>query len=114
MKAYSEDLRQRIVHSVISGQDIYDVAERFSVSSRTISRYLKQHREHGHLHPKPHPGRTPILTPEQQKALRQQLRDHPSLTLQERCDLLQHEQGVQVSIATMHRWVKRLRYSRKK
>ena len=114
MKAYSEDLRERIVTSVISGQDIHDVAKRYQVSSRTVWRYLKQYREQGNLTPGNHPGRPPKLTPEQREILHEQLKDHPSLTLSERVKLLAHETGVKLSISTMQRWVRRLRYSRKK
>ena len=114
MRAYSEDLRQRIVQSVFSGQDIVEVADRYQVSPRTVWRYLRQHREQGNLHPKPHPGRQPKLSPEQQKTLREQLRQHPSLTLQERAALFHEEHGIELPISSMHRWIRRLRYSRKK
>lgn len=93
MRAYSEDLRQRIVHSVISGQCIHDVADRLEVSARTVWRYLRLQREQGDLHAKTHPGRPTKLTPEQQLALRQQLQQHPSLTLQERVELFRENMG---------------------
>lgn len=114
MKAYSEDLRERIVHSVVSGQDIHEVAERFEVSSRTVWRYLRLQRERGHLHAGAHPGRPPKLNQAQQAALREQLQQHSGLTLEERVALLFEEQGVRLSRSSMQRWVKRLRYSRKK
>lgn len=114
MRAYPEDLRQRIVQSAFSGQDIHDVAERYQVSTRTVWRYLRQHREQGDLHPKPRPGRRPKLTPEQQQALREQLQQHPSLTLAERVELFGQEHEVELPVSSMHRWIKKLRYSRKK
>ncbi len=114
MKAYSEDLRIRIVHCVASGQDVTEVAERFEVSSRTVERYLRQQREQGGLAPKKHPGRRPILSEAQAEALRESLGAEPGLTLAERCDWLHEHEGVRLSVPTMYRWVKRLRYSRKK
>lgn len=114
MRAYSEDLRARIVHCVTSGQDVNEVAELFGVSARSVERYVKQQREHGDLAPKKHPGRQPLLGEEHLQALRENLRKEPGLTLAERCDRLQAEVGVRVSVPTMHRWVKRLGYARKK
>lgn len=114
MRAYAEDLRERTVHCVGSGQDVHEVAARFEVSARTVWRYLKQQREEGHLHAKPHPGSAPRRTAEQVEVLREQLHQYPGLTLVERVDLLEAEVGVRVSVATMHRLVKKLRYSRKR
>src|SRR5690606_27847388 len=113
MKAYSEDLRIRIVHCVASGQDVIEVAKRFEVSPRTVERYVKQQREQGGLAPKKHPGRQPILREAQVEALRANLVEEPGLTLAERCDWLHEHEGVKVSVPTTYRWVKRLRYSRK-
>ena len=114
MKAYSTDLRERIVIAINQGQSAYEVAERFNVSPRTVWRYAQQHREQGHLNPKPRKGREPLLTPEQQLAFRQQLDDHPNLTYPERAELFEQEHGVALSGPTISRWVRRLRYSRKK
>jgi len=114
MKAYSEDLRIRIVHCVASGQDVIEVARRFEVSPRTVERYVKQQREQGGLAPKKHPGRQPLLSEAQAEALRGNLQAEPGLTLAERCDWLYEHEGVRISVPTMYRYVKRLRYSRKK
>ena len=114
MRAYSEDLRIRIVHCVASGQDVIEVARRFEVSVRTVERYLKQQREQGYLAPKKHPGRQPLLSEAQAQALRENLQAEPGMTLAERCEWLHEHEGVKLSVPTMYRWVKRLRYSRKK
>src|SRR5690606_8839322 len=112
MKAYSEDLRIRIVHCVASGQDVIEVAKRFEVSPRTVERYLKQQRARGDRAPKKHPGRQPLLSEAQVEALHENLGEEPGLTLAERCDWLHEHEGVILSVPTMHRWVKRLGYSR--
>ena len=114
MKAYSTDLRQRITTAIDQGQDVTDVANRYNVHPRTIWRYLQLRREQGHLNPRPRQGRAPKLTPEQQDAFHQQLRDHPTLTYRERAQLFYEQHGVQLSGPTISRWVRRLRYSRKK
>jgi transposase len=58
MKAYSQDLRQRVVRAVDEGCTRAEIAQLFGVSLATIKRYLKQRREKsGHLIPKAIPGR---------------------------------------------------------
>ncbi len=114
MKAYPTDLRNRIITAIEQGQNAYQVAERYDVSPRTVWRYLQLEREQGNLDPKPRKGRTPILTPEQQQAFKRQLDDHPNLTYPERAALFEKEYDVWLSGATISRWVRRLRYSRKK
>ena len=114
MKAYSTDLRDRIVSAVDRGQSVNEVAERYNVHPRTVWRYLQLRQERGSLEPRPRRGRNPILSPEQQQAFKQQLSDHPNLTYPERMALFSKEQGVSLSKPTISRWVRRLRYSRKK
>lgn len=114
MKAYSKDLRERIVTAVHQGHHVRDVAERYDVHPRTVWRYLRLEREQGHLDPRPRQGRAPKLTPEQQQAFRQQLDDHPGLTYPERARLFFEQHGVRLSGPTISRLRKRLRYSRKK
>lgn len=57
MKAYSLDLRQRVVRAVEKGLPRTTIAQVFGVSLATIKRYLKLRRETGHLSPKAIPGR---------------------------------------------------------
>ncbi|MFL5658370.1 MAG: IS630 transposase-related protein, partial [Ktedonobacteraceae bacterium] len=47
MKAYSQDLRQRVLRAVDAGQTQAEIAKTFAVSVATIKRYLKQRREIG-------------------------------------------------------------------
>ncbi|MGN6359785.1 MAG: IS630 transposase-related protein, partial [Thermomicrobiales bacterium] len=77
MKAYSEDLRQRVVAAVDAGMPRPEVAHVFQVSVATIKRYLKQRREAGHLRPGHSPGRTPVIAPDQYPALATQVAAHP-------------------------------------
>lgn len=57
MKAYSQDLRERVVRAVDQGYKQTDIIKLFGVSRATIKRYLKQRRETGHVKKKPIPGR---------------------------------------------------------
>ena len=47
MRAYSDDLRQRILRAVDQGHRQAEIAAPFQVSLATIGRYLKQRRETG-------------------------------------------------------------------
>jgi transposase len=83
MRAYSLDLRQRIVAAVHSGLTQKAVAERFAVSTAAVSRYVHQHRDKaGNLSPKPIPGRARRIPMAVLLALEDHLREHPDLTLE--------------------------------
>jgi transposase len=56
MKAYSLDLRTKIVQSVRRGVSISETARRFGVNRSTVGRYLKRLDEEGSLAPKKAPG----------------------------------------------------------
>jgi transposase len=114
MKAYSRDLRQRMVGAVVD-QGLHPrlVAERFAVGLTTVKRYVHL-AEAAALTPKPIPGRPRTIGPEQQDALRAQLAAHTDVTLSEHCRLWHETQGVAVSRATMSRAIQRLGWTRKK
>jgi transposase len=56
MKAYSVDLRTKIVESVKKDVSISETARRFGVNRSTVGRYLKRLDEEGSLIPKKAPG----------------------------------------------------------
>ena len=61
MKAYSIDLRTKIVESVRKGVSKSETARRFGVNRSTVKRYLKRLAEGGSLAPKKRPGKHPKL-----------------------------------------------------
>ena len=60
MKAYSQDLRERVLRAVDLGRPRAEVVQLFGVSLPPIKRYLKQRREEGHLRPRWRPTCCPI------------------------------------------------------
>src|SRR5258708_34204171 len=114
MKAYSEDLRERVLKAVDQGLSRAEVVRLFGVSSASIKRYLKQRRETGSLAPKAIPGCPPRKIGPLQTGVQPQLEAHPDATLEEHCRLWEAETGVKVSISTMSRAILRLRWTRKK
>src|SRR5439155_14084518 len=101
MKAYSHDLRERVVRAVDQGYQRADIIKVFGVSRATIKRYLKQRRETGIIEAKPHPGRPPKKFAPLQAGLVAQLQTHDDATLATHCQLWQEEHGVAVSQSTM-------------
>ena len=114
VKAYSPDLRHKIVAAVAAGHPQTEVARVFSVGLSTVKRYLKYHQETGSLAPKRHPGRAPTIRPDQRPLLWAQLEAHPAAFLDEHCRLWAEQTGIRLSPSTMSREIKRLGWTRKK
>lgn len=114
MRAYSTDLRERVVRSVQAGRSQCETARVFGLGVSSVKRYLHQQRQRGTLAPKPIPGAQRHIGPEHEVALRAQLKAHPDVTLEQRCAWWQEEHGQQVSVATMPRSLRRLRWTHKK
>ena len=113
MRAYSVDLRQRVVAAVDAGTPRAAVARTFGVSLATIKRYLKRRREVGHLAPRTSPGRPPDIPADRLAALEAQLAAHPDATLAQPCPHWQAAWGQPLSRSAMRRAIKRLACTRK-
>jgi transposase len=115
MKAYSLDLRQKIIEAYenepISQRQI---AARFRVAQSVVTRLLKQYRETRQLSPKPRPGRPRALNVEQGQVVKALVGATPDITLGELCHALAEQTGVTVSESTMCREMKRLNLTSKK
>src|SRR5919205_2127034 len=114
MKAYSLDLRERVLRAVDQGEPRSEIVSMLGVSLATIKRYLKQRRETGHVKPKAIPGRPAHKGAALQVGLLAQLEAHRDARLEDHCQQWEAEHGVQVSTATMSRAIRRLGWTRKK
>lgn len=114
MKAYSSDLRERVVRAVDQGYKRTDIMKLFGIPRVTIKRYLKRRRETGETNVKPIPGRPPKKTAPLQVGLITQLEAHTDATLETHCQLWEQIHGVRVSISTMSRAIRRVGWTRKK
>jgi transposase len=103
MKAYSKDLRLKVLDAVDRGMDRREVAEVFGVSLPSIKRWLKRRRETGAVEPLPIPGPPPRKGAMLEEWLPTQLENNPDLTLGEHCEAFEGDSGVKVSRATMCR-----------
>lgn len=114
MRAYSLDLRQKIIAALDRGQLPSQVAAAFGVGVSTVKRYRQPQRQTGQLVPTPSPGPRCRLTTEQEAALRAQVAQHDDATLAEHCTTWARAQGVRVSPPIMCRWLQRLGVPRNK
>jgi transposase len=114
MRAYSQDLRERVLRAVDQGKAQQEIVEVLGVSLATIKRYVKQRRDVGHVRPKVIPGRPAKKARQLEAGLLPQLQAYPDVTLEQHCDLWQQAQGERVSPRTMGRAIKQLGWTRKK
>jgi transposase len=116
MKAYSNDLRQKILDAYMNGEgSIREVAKRFSVSKSFVEKLRKRYRETGKIEALPRGGKVPAKLHQEQVALVAQLVEEDNdATLEQLCDQLEEKIQVRVSRATMGRVVQKLKLTRKK
>ena len=112
MKAYSQDLRKRILDTVQGGDGtLRQIARRFLVSVSFVTRLLQLHRRTGALEPRPHGGGNPaVLGPEDLEQLRELIRQQPDATLEE----CRQRLGASCSLMTISRALRKLGLPRKK
>lgn len=108
MKAYSKDLRERVVRALLEGASVRDVALRFEVSHDTVERYKKRHERGEELAPRPRPGRTPLVRAEEQEALRALVQSHPDATIEGMSALWQEQTGQELPRSTMYDHLRRV------
>lgn len=116
MKAYSIDLRQKII-DVYEKEEISQrqLAKRFCVALSFIVKLLKQYRQTGEIAPKPFNGGVKLkLTLDQIRILADLIENNNDATLEELCQLLKEKTGVTISRATMGRMTQRLKLTVKK
>src|SRR5215469_2795248 len=114
MRAYSQDLRERVLRAVDQGRPKSEVVQFFGVSPATFKRYIKQRREEGHVRPKAIPGRAPKKRAQVEAGVLPQLQANSAATLEQHCAMWEQSHGERVSRWTMSRAIKRLGWTRKK
>ncbi len=114
MKAYSEDLRKKIVGALLRGTGKSEAARLFGVSLSSVKRFARTAREGRPLTPKKNLGKRPKIGKSARALLEADLVERPAATLFQRRRFLQEVTGVLVSNSTVSRLLKRLGYTRKK
>jgi transposase len=115
MKAYSIDLRERVVASVESGEcNIPAGARRYKVSEPTIERWVARKRKTGTCAALPHAGGPPLKLAAAEAVIRAAVKAQPDATLQELCERVEKETKIKSHPSMMHRELVRLKLPRKK
>lgn len=116
MKAYSLDLRQKIVDTYAEGKiSQRQLAVQFRVALSFVEKLLKQHRETGNIAPKVRTEQTPTkLNAEQLKMLSQIVEANNDATLDELRNQLAQKTGVLIGRSTVDRMLKKLNLTLKK
>ena len=111
-KAYSMDLRERVLNDCDAGMRSEDVAQKYSVSASWVYDLRKKRRETGNIAPKQQRhGPLPKLAPYEDE-VRQLVNDHHDATLVEYCDML--SKHVSISTASLCDFLRRLKITWKK
>lgn len=112
-RAYSLDLRERVVNAVAGGKSCYEAAALFSVSASSAIKWSRRRRETGSAAARPMGGRKPRLLEGQRDWILSRMAEKPDLTVQALLDELQ-ERGTIVCFDTLWRFLKREGLSFKK
>ena len=114
MKAYSKDLREKIVDAIGRGMPKAQAARTFGVGISTVKRYATKAQRREPLEPGKPPGKRPKMDEPVRKLLEEDLMERPFVTLRERCDYVEAISGLSVSRSTMCRAIARIGSTRKK
>jgi transposase len=115
MKAYSEDLRKKIVQSVQErGTSKSEAARLFGISLSSVKRYTTLADRGESLTPRKGGGRPPIADQTTKRLLEEDIRTRPAATLKQRRHYLESFAGKTLSEPTLRRLLKRMGFSRKK
>lgn len=116
MKAYSLDLRQKIVDVYAQGNTSQrQLAQQFRVALSFVEKLLKQHRETGSIAPKKRTKQTPTkLNPEQLIVLEQLVEQNNDATLDELRYQLEQKIGILIGRSTVDRMLTKLNLTVKK
>ena len=114
MKAYSEDLRRKVVEAVQQrGIAKSEAARTFGMSLSSVKRYVAKARRGNSLSPRKHPGPRPKIDERARRLLEADVEERPAVSLRERGRFLERVAGVRVSESTLSRHLRRMGFSPK-
>ncbi len=116
MKAYSNDLRRKVVAAAERGhRSQREICELFGVSPATVRNFVRRKRERGSPDQLPRAGGAPARIDEEARTeLRQLIASSPDATLEEAREHLAREAGVRVGLSAVCRARSKLGLPRKK
>ena len=113
MRAYSEDLRKKLVAAIERGMPKAQAARTFDVSLSSLKQYARRVRQGDSLTPRKSLGRPRKADEKARALLEKDVEKRPSATVSERRRFLEHITGTDMSDSTVRRLMKRLGFSQK-
>ena len=115
MKAYSEDLRKKVVQAIEQrGISKSQAARLFGISLSSVKRYSRLASQGESLTPRKGGGRPPKADETVRKLLEEDISKRPAATVAQRRHFLESFAGKSLSEPTLRRLLKRMGFSRKK
>jgi len=108
MKAYSEDLRERVISAWQEGKSQAWISQTYRISSGTIKRYIARYKATGSVAATIQRRQEPRISHAYEGQLRALVEREPLAKLEWYCAQWQRETGIVVSIKTMSRMLVRL------
>lgn len=103
-KPLPKKAREKVIRAYKRGLGtISEIAEMFSISSGTVSNYLRLYRETGDLTQKQRSGKPRVLTRENLSILKKLIFLNKNETLQGLCAKFKKETGIKVALSTIYR-----------
>ncbi|WP_347888362.1 winged helix-turn-helix domain-containing protein [Nitrosomonas europaea] len=113
-KAYSEDLRRRVVADTDKGLSIRAVADKYSVSPSFVSKITCLWRQEGSVSPRKIGGYRRHALEAHAAEVRGKLLEDKGITLAQLRDWIEEVLGVRVHVSSVDRFIRSLGYSYKK
>lgn len=115
MRAYSQDLRERIIEALAAHEESHvEIAERFVVSLSFVDKLWRRWRKSGSYAPRPHGGGRQRSLRAAEGLLRAALAAQPDMTLAALCERVAQAGHPRVTTKTMCLELKRLQLPLKK
>ena len=116
MKAYSHDLRRKIIDAYLNTEGSYrELALKFDVSLSFVQTLINRYQDLGRIEPLPHGGgHQAKINDKHSEILQKLVTDNNDATLEELCGLFESLTQIKVSRATMGRVLQKLELTRKK
>jgi transposase len=115
MKAYSQDLRERVIAAVDAGQQSHrEIAATFAVSKSVLDKWTKRWRDTGSVAALPFAGGRQRALKDCADVIRAEVKQQPDVTLAELCERVTTQTAVTASRSMMSRELQVLALPRKK
>ncbi|MEM9398663.1 MAG: IS630 transposase-related protein [Verrucomicrobiota bacterium] len=114
MKAYSKDLREKIIRALEAGMSQSQAAHSFGINRTTICHYWKRYKQRGEVYYKQQGGHLKSKLQPYKKQLIEWIKKTPGITLEQMQEKLYDQHELSISLATLHYHLTKMGYSFKK